>query len=161
MTNIKNSNEQKIEISGQIQSFASSLNNYTKEYESILTDISKKLPAIEKQIDNNVLEARELLNFIFSSNTSETSYGVKHELNQFHKQLESALKILTESEKIDKGFYYGKESLKLDTNIGEVVIDSYFGFIYSIEQGDKSYKFSDASINTVKDSDVNIPEHLL
>ena len=101
MTNIKILNEKKFNVSKQLKSFATSLNTYTNEYENILIDISKNLPAIEKQIDNNVLEARELLNFIFSNNSGETSFGVKHELNKFHKQLKSALKSLTDSEEID------------------------------------------------------------
>jgi len=65
------------------------------------------------------------------------------------------------SRKIDEGVYYGKQSLKLDTNIGTVIIDSNFGFIYSIEQEDKTYLFTEESFNTVKDSDVNVPEYLL
>ncbi len=68
---------------------------------------------------------------------------------------------ITDSSKIDEGFYYGKQSWKLDTNIGEVVIDSNFGFIYSIKSGEKDYTFSDASFNTVKDDDVNVPEYLI
>lgn len=68
---------------------------------------------------------------------------------------------ITEAKKIDDGFYYGKQSWKLDTNIGTVVIDSNFGFIYSVQDGDKEYTFTDASFNTVTDSDVNIPEYLL
>lgn len=68
---------------------------------------------------------------------------------------------ITESKKIDEGFYYGKQAWKLDTNIGEVTIDEKFGFIYSIKQEDKEYLFTDASFNAVKDSDVNVPEYLL
>lgn len=68
---------------------------------------------------------------------------------------------IKEAKKIDKGFYYGKQSWKLDTNIGTVIIDSNFGFIYSIEQKDKKYLFTEASFNTVKDSDVNVPEYLI
>jgi len=68
---------------------------------------------------------------------------------------------ITEAKKIDEGFYYGKQCWKLDTNIGTVIIDSNFGFIYSIEQEDKEYLFLDAKFNIVKDSDVNIPEYLI
>lgn len=68
---------------------------------------------------------------------------------------------ITESKKIDKGFYYGKQGWKLDTNLGTVIIDSNFGFIYSIEQEGKTYTFSEAKFNIVKDSDVNVPEYLL
>lgn len=68
---------------------------------------------------------------------------------------------ITESKKIDEGFHYGKQSWVLDTNIGEVIIDSNFGFVYSIKQEDKTYLFSDAKFNVVTDSDVNVPEYLL
>jgi len=68
---------------------------------------------------------------------------------------------IKEAKKIDEGFYYGKQSWELDTNIGTVTIDENFGFIYSIKQADKEYLFTDASFNTVKDSDVNVPEYLL
>lgn len=71
------------------------------------------------------------------------------------------LDTITKAKKIDEGFYYGKQSWVLNTNIGEVTIDSNFGFIYSIKQEDKEYLFTDASFNTVKDSDVNVPEYLL
>lgn len=68
---------------------------------------------------------------------------------------------ISESKKIDEGVYYGKQSLKLETNIGEVIVDSNFGFIYSIENEDRSYTFTDAKFNIITDSDVNVPEHLL
>lgn len=68
---------------------------------------------------------------------------------------------ITEAKKIDEGFYYGKQAWKLETNIGKVTIDSKFGFIYSIEQEDKIYLFTEVALNTVKDSDVNVPEYLL
>ena len=68
---------------------------------------------------------------------------------------------ITDSEKIDEGVYYGKQSWKLNTNIGDVTIDSNFGFIYSIKSEDKGYLFTDTSFNTVKDSDVNVPDYLL
>ncbi len=68
---------------------------------------------------------------------------------------------ITKSNKIDEGFYYDKKSWILDTNIGEVTIDTNYGFIYNIKQTDKTYSFSDASFNVVQDSDVNPPEYLL
>ncbi len=71
------------------------------------------------------------------------------------------IKEIEGAEKIDEGSYFGKQSFKLNTNIGQVVIDSNFGFIYSIEQEEKSYFFTETSLNRVQDSDVNIPEHLL
>ena len=71
------------------------------------------------------------------------------------------LEKITDAKKISEGFYYGKKGFLLNTNIGEVIIDSNFGFIYSIKQEVKEYSFTDASFNTVKDSDVTIPEYLL
>ncbi len=93
---------QKISISTQLNIFTESLGIYTDEYEQILITIAKSLPKIEKQIDNNVLEARELLNFIFTNDTEKVLYGVKHELDQFHQQLNHALETLKESESLDK-----------------------------------------------------------
>lgn len=68
---------------------------------------------------------------------------------------------ITTAKKIDEGFYYGKQSWMLDTNIGEVIIDVHFGFISSIKKEDKIYLFTESSLNTVKESDVNIPEYLI
>ena len=68
---------------------------------------------------------------------------------------------ITEAKKIDEGFYYGKNSWKLNTNIGDVIIDSHYGFIISVKQEGKGYLFIDASFNFVLDSDVNVPEYLL
>ena len=45
------------------------------------------------------------MDFIFSGETDNASYGVKHELKQFHNQLNNALETLTESEKIDKTIF--------------------------------------------------------
>ena len=71
------------------------------------------------------------------------------------------LERITQSTKITDGFYYGKDGLKLDTDIGEITVDKSFGFIYSLKQDGKEYLFLDAVFNNVDDSDVNIPEHLL
>jgi len=68
---------------------------------------------------------------------------------------------ITEAKKIDEGFYLGKAGWTLETNIGEVIIDSKYGFIYSIKQKDKSYSFTNTAFNVVQDSDVNIPEYLI
>lgn len=94
------------EISRQLQEFAASLKNYTSQYETIIVDISTSLPVIEKQIDNNVLEARELLNFICSTGErGSESFGVRHELIRFHSQLNEAMNTLQESENVDKKLF--------------------------------------------------------
>ena len=68
---------------------------------------------------------------------------------------------ITEKEKVGAGAYYGRQSWVFDTNIGEVTMDSTFGFITKITQEDKAYLFTESQFNTVKDSDVNIPEYLI
>ena len=68
---------------------------------------------------------------------------------------------IKESKKIDEGVYYSRKGWKLDTNIGEIIIDSHYGFIMGIKQEAKEYLFTDTSFNIVKDSDVNVPEYLL
>ncbi len=86
------------------------------------------------------------------------------DLDYYNEYIETPIDWLakiTEAKKIDEGFYYSKKAWKLDTNIGTVIIDENFGFIYSIEQKDKKYLFTEASFNSVKDSDVNVPEYLI
>jgi hypothetical protein len=68
---------------------------------------------------------------------------------------------INESEKLDEGFYFGRKAYNLQTNIGEVIIDSNYGFIMSIKQEDKTYSFTETAFNAVKDSDVTVPEYLL
>ncbi|MBI9109479.1 MAG: hypothetical protein JEZ04_22230 [Spirochaetales bacterium] len=96
----------KLSITSQLKPLASSLAILIKEYERIIVEISKSLPTIERQIDDNVMEARELLNFIFSNespdNNIASSYGVKHEIERFHSQLDIALETLKETEAMDK-----------------------------------------------------------
>ena len=64
--NNKIETEKTLSISGQLKTFVSSLNLYTEEFEQIITSISSSLPAIEKQIDDNVLDpGGELFPFFY------------------------------------------------------------------------------------------------
>ncbi|MBI9102437.1 MAG: hypothetical protein JEY99_08490 [Spirochaetales bacterium] len=103
-------------ISEQLKPFISSLKNLITNYEEIIVGISKSLPRIETEIDDNVLEARELLSFISSQDNSGESYGVKHEMDQFHIKLNIALKALEKAEKEDRiTFSKLRESIELST----------------------------------------------
>ena len=108
-----------LKTTDKLNSFISSLGEYTEEYEGILTDISQKLPAIENQIDDNVLEAKELLNFIYSSESEQTNSGVKHELDQFYNQLNEALETLKELKNMDNTIF---SELKSTTEISNNAI---------------------------------------
>ena len=103
-------------ISEKLNPFISSLKKLITKYQNTIVGISQSLPKIENQIDDNVLEARELLNFIFSAKTQNTSYGVTHEISQFHKELNNALKTLERSESEDKEIFEKlRESIELST----------------------------------------------
>ena len=56
----------------------------------------------------------------------------------------------------------GKESVLLYTDIGEVIMDQNYGFIYNVKVDEKTiHSFSEAKFNRVKDEDVVPPEHLV
>lgn len=110
----------------KLKEFISSQEKYTSEYESIMTDISRKLPQIERQIDDNVLEARELLNFIFSKESIEMNYGIQHELNEFHKQMKIALDTLKETQNTDRiVFSKLKNAIEISNNTVKRIEDIY------------------------------------
>ena len=67
------------------------------------------------------------------------------------------LEEVTEAQKIDERQVEGRNALYLDTNIGKITVESLYGFLYRIEDGDKIWEFSDAAFNSVSDSDVTPP----
>ena len=70
------------------------------------------------------------------------------------------LEKITEARKLNEEIYNGRRSWKLETNIGVVIIDTHYGFIYKIKQDDKVYSFINVAFNTEKDCDVTVPEYL-
>lgn len=110
-----------------MEDFLSSLRKYTGEFSRILTDISRDLPNIESQIDDNVLEARELLNFIFSTDPDMRNvYGIKHELETFHRRLGQALEKLKTSEESDKRIFSDlKSTIEISNNAVQRIEDIY------------------------------------
>lgn len=146
----------------KLNSFISSLGKYTDEYESILTDISQRLPAIENQIDENVLKAKELLSFIFSSESETTDLSVKHELEQFHLQLNRALETLKDSEKIDNMIFSelrdtivisnsAMDRIKEIYNISEdLKVFAINSIVYSQKEGSKGKGYQIISGNFIK-----------
>jgi hypothetical protein len=68
------------------------------------------------------------------------------------------LEKVTEAEKIDERTVEGRKAVYLETNIGKITVESYYGFLYKIEDGKKKWEFSDAALNSLKDSDVIAPE---
>ena len=67
------------------------------------------------------------------------------------------LEKVTEAEQIDERTIEGRKAIYLETNIGKITVESYYGFLYKIEDGEKKWEFNDAALNAVKDSDVTAP----
>lgn len=67
------------------------------------------------------------------------------------------LEKVTEANIIDERQVDGRDAIYLETNIGKITVESYYGFLYNIEQGEKKWEFTDAAFNSVKDSDVTPP----
>ncbi len=65
---------------------------------------------------------------------------------------------VTEAERIDRRQVEGRNADYLQTNIGKITVESYYGFLYRIEDGGKRWDFSDAAFNSLQDSDVIPPE---
>ncbi len=65
------------------------------------------------------------------------------------------LEKVTEANLIDERQVESRDSIYLETNIGKIIVESYYGFLYKIEDDQKKWEFIDAAFNSVKDSDVN------
>lgn len=64
---------------------------------------------------------------------------------------------VTEAKKIDERQVEGRNALYLETNIGKIIVESRYGFLYRIEDGKKVWQFTDAAFNSVTDSDIIPP----
>ncbi|MBW2974561.1 hypothetical protein KY366_02485 [Candidatus Woesearchaeota archaeon] len=58
------------------------------------------------------------------------------------------------TEKIDERRVEGRDAVYLETNAGRMVIESYYGFLYKVEDGSKVWEFTDAKFNSVGKEDV-------
>ncbi len=89
-------------ISTQLEPFVSSLQIFINKYQEIMIKISESLPEIERRIEDNILEARELLNFLFAPTGQEQTYGVKNEIIKFRTHLDSILEDLGNMNEMDQ-----------------------------------------------------------
>ncbi|MBI9107023.1 MAG: hypothetical protein JEZ04_09785 [Spirochaetales bacterium] len=135
--------EQNITINSRLQPFISSLQIFIHRYEEIIVKISDTLPGIEKQIEDNILEARELLHFLFHSSSDEQLFGVKQEIKNFHEQLEKILSDLEETNLMDKNIL---NDLKTSIEISNTTSDEIKS-IFDISENLKVY-----AINSIANS---------
>jgi len=87
----------------------------------------------------------------------EGKVGKVKDLNYEKEYIETSLDWLdkvTEAEKVDERQIEGRNAVYLETNIGKITVESYYGFLYRIEDGNKVWEFTDAAFNSLKDSDV-------
>lgn len=82
--------------------------------------------------------------------------NLKYEDTYIETPLDWLAKV-TEASIIDKRQVEGRDSFYLETNIGKITLETYYGFLYKIEDGKKGWEFTDAAFNSLADSDV-IPE---
>ena len=67
------------------------------------------------------------------------------------------LAMVTEAKKIGEVEVENRKSTILDTNIGGLTVEQHYGFLYKRVDGEDKWEFTEASFNSVKDSDVNPP----
>ncbi len=65
------------------------------------------------------------------------------------------LEKVNEAEKLDSVTVEGRECERLQTNIGRITVENYYGFLYEIRDGEDRWEFTQASFNSVGDADVN------
>lgn len=54
-------------ITGQLKGFAGSLNDYANEFQNIIISLSRNLPVVEKQIDDNLTAIRQQMDLSFDN----------------------------------------------------------------------------------------------
>ena len=62
---------------------------------------------------------------------------------------------VTEAEEIDQRQVEGRDSVRIQTDLGVFTVEKYYGFLFGIINGKDVWEFRDAKFNSVKDSDVN------
>ena len=146
--NLQIENKNELLINSKLRPFVDSLQKFVHRYEDIMTGISGTLPEIEKQIDDNLLEARELLHFLFSNKEEAEDYGVKKEIVQFHRQLDSILSTLRDMNGKDKEILSNlKDSIEVSNNTVDEMTE-----IYDISENLKVYAIN-SIVNSQKAGD--------
>ena len=87
----------------------------------------------------------------------EGKAGKVKDINYQESYIETPLdwvKKVTRANVIDERQVEGRKSVYLETNIGKITVESYYGFLYKIEEGNKVWEFTDTAFNGVKDSEV-------
>ena len=64
---------------------------------------------------------------------------------------------VTEAKKTGEVEIEGRDCMILDTNIGQLTVESYYGFLYAMENDDGRWEAYEASFNSVDDAEVNPP----
>ena len=64
------------------------------------------------------------------------------------------IKKVTEAQPIDERQVAGRKAVYIQTNIGKLTVESFYGFLYNIEDNKKKWEFTDAAFNSVTDADV-------
>ncbi len=135
-------------INAQLKPFAESLRRFVPQYENVIVKISEALPEIEKGIEDNITEARELLHFLFSSGSEEESYGVKKEIYKFHNQMDSILEDMQRMNQIDNRIL---SNLKASIEISNKTVNE-INTIYDISENLKVYAIN-SIVNSQKAGD--------
>ncbi len=96
---------------------------------------------------------------IEESNCNKDNLGVKMGDTIFKEEY---LKLPTEwadeiewAEIVDENIVEGRDCLSLNTNIGAVILETYYGWIYEIvDEDENTWKFTGTAFNSVKEDDV-------
>jgi len=145
--------------------------NYKKPESDLAYEISVKGNNIKITLpDMNTEEQGNFYNTIYIDTEKKTAQayctgysdceggvGKVKDLNYEEAYIDTPLdwvEKVTSANVIDERQVEGRDAVYLETNIGKITVESYYGFLYRIEEGKKVWEFTDTSFNGVKDSDV-------
>ena len=151
------------------------LKSYSYNYKKPGSDIPYKIYVKGNQIkiippEKVVVEEKKFYNSLYLDTEKKTAeaycvgysacegkVGKIKDLDYEEAYIETPLDWLakvTEAVVIDERRVEERDAVYLETNIGKITVESYYGFLYGIEDGSKRWEFTDASFNSVSDSDI-------
>lgn len=81
------SEQLKITLLKEIPQFTSDFKSFLKFSADTFIEISKAFPKIEKNINNEIIEAREMIAFFFQERSDNNSYGIAQKINAFRLEI--------------------------------------------------------------------------
>jgi len=88
-----------------LKGFSKSINNFINNSTDLFTSISDIFPKIEKNIDNEIMEAQAVIDFFFNKTENIENYGLFQKINDFKNIIHRAVEDIHSITNNDTQFY--------------------------------------------------------